>query len=89
MYSGSNFVKAFSVFVEQIHSEDAESEADQESSEEAHAHYLDTFSILEKGNGLVYQLPTHQRCMPLVKLSCHNRCIHEGKKNKQKKNHVE
>ena len=32
MYSGSNFVKAFSAFVEQIQSEDAESESDQESS---------------------------------------------------------
>ena len=66
--SGSNFIKAFSVFGEQSQSEDAESESesesesDKDSSEEAHVNYLDTCSILEKDNGLEYQLPTHQRC---------------------------
>lgn len=60
--SGSNFIKAFSVFGEQSQSEDAESESDQDSSEEAHVNYLDACSIREKDNGLEYQLPTHQRC---------------------------
>lgn len=62
--SGSNFIKAFSVFSEQSHLEEAE--VDPESSSEEHeAEYLDTFSILEQDNGLEYQLPPHQRC------SCH------------------
>lgn len=39
-----------------------ELESDQESSEEAHANDQDTLSILEKDNGVEYQLPTHQRC---------------------------
>lgn len=60
--SGKNLIKALSVFGEQSQSEDAESESDQDSSEEAHVNYLETCSILEKDNGLEYQLPTHQRC---------------------------
>ena len=60
--SGSNFIKAFSIFGEQSQSEDAESDQDQESSDESSDDYLDTFSILEQDNGFEYQLPTHQRC---------------------------
>lgn len=60
--SGSNFIKAFTVFVE--HSQDPEeSESDHDSSEEPDANYLvDTFTILEEDNGLEFQLPPHQRC---------------------------
>lgn len=60
--SGSNFIKAFSVFGEQSQTEEAESESDQDSSEEPKAEYLDTFIILEQDSGLEYQLPRHQRC---------------------------
>lgn len=60
--SGSNFIKAFSVFGEQSQTEEPESESDQESSEETKADYLDTFSILEQDSGLEYQLPPHRRC---------------------------
>uniref|UniRef100_A0A9J7X2D1 Transposase n=1 Tax=Cyprinus carpio carpio TaxID=630221 RepID=A0A9J7X2D1_CYPCA len=60
--SGSNFIKAFSVFGEQSQTEEAESKSDQDSSEEPKADYLDTFSILEQDSGLEYQLPPHQRC---------------------------
>ncbi|XP_072530968.1 zinc finger BED domain-containing protein 4-like [Salminus brasiliensis] len=60
--SGSNFIKAFSVFGEQSQPEDAESESDQDSPEEPKSDYLDTFSILEQDSGLEYHLPLHQRC---------------------------
>lgn len=60
--SGSNFIKAFSVFGEQSQTEEADAESDQDSSEEPKADYLDTLSILEQDNGLEYQLPPHQRC---------------------------
>ncbi|KAL7826789.1 hypothetical protein AOLI_G00319980 [Acnodon oligacanthus] len=58
--SGSNFIKAFSVFGSQDPSKEAELEED--SSEELQTDYLDTFSILEEDSGLEYQLPQHQRC---------------------------
>ncbi|KAI2647136.1 hypothetical protein H4Q32_028534 [Labeo rohita] len=60
--SGSNFIKAFSVFGEQSQTEKAESESDQDSSEDPQAVYVDTLSILEQDSGLEYQLPPHQRC---------------------------
>ena len=60
--SGSNFIKALSIFGEQSQSEDAKSDKDQDSSDESIDDYLDTFSILEQDNGFEYQLPTHQRC---------------------------
>lgn len=60
--SGSNFIKAFSVFGEQSQTEDTESESDQDASEEPQAEYLDTFGILEQDSSLEYQLPPHQRC---------------------------
>ncbi len=60
--NGTNFIKAFSVFGEQSQTEEAESESDQDSSEEPKADYLDTLCILEQDNGLEYQLPPHQRC---------------------------
>ncbi|KAL1268614.1 hypothetical protein QQF64_033977 [Cirrhinus molitorella] len=60
--SGSNFIKAFSVFGEQSQTEEPESESDQDSSEDTKADYLDTFSILEQDNGFEYQLSPHQRC---------------------------
>lgn len=62
--SGSNFIKAFSVFGEcESESEDARSDTDQEDSEaEDDVEFLDTFSILQEDNGLEYQLPKHQRC---------------------------
>lgn len=62
MDSGSNFVKAFSIFGEQSHLEDAESDTDQDCQNEFDGEYQDTFSILEEDNGLEYQLPSHQRC---------------------------
>ncbi len=54
--SGSNFIKAISVFGEQSQNEKAESESesDQDSSEEPKADYLDTLSILVQDNGLEY-----------------------------------
>lgn len=58
--SGSNFIKAFSVFGDQSQSDEAES--DKDSTEEPPAVYQDTFSLLEEDNGLEYQLPPHQRC---------------------------
>ncbi|XP_061582587.1 uncharacterized protein LOC133448250 isoform X2 [Cololabis saira] len=63
--SGSNFVKAFSVFGEQSQSEDddAGSDTDQEGSEsDDDVEFQDAFSILEQDKGLEYQLPKHQRC---------------------------
>ncbi|KAL0147708.1 hypothetical protein M9458_056986 [Cirrhinus mrigala] len=60
--SGSNFIKAFSVFGEQSQTKEAESESDQDSSEDPQAVYVDTLSILEQDSGLEYQLPPHQRC---------------------------
>jgi len=52
--SGSNFIEAISVFGEQSQNEKAESESDQDSSEEPKADYLDTLSILVQDNGLEY-----------------------------------
>lgn len=59
--SGSNFVKALSVFGEQSLSEEAESDQDS-TEEEPQVNHQDTFNILEEDNGLEYQLPPHQRC---------------------------
>ncbi len=53
--SGSNFIEAISVFGEQSQNEKAESESDQDSSEEPKADYLDTLSILVQDNGLEYR----------------------------------
>ena len=52
--NGSNFIKAFSVFGEQGQSEEAESESEQDSSEEPQADHLDTFTILEQDSGIEY-----------------------------------
>ena len=62
--SGSNFVKAFSVFGEQSQSEDEDGgpDSDQEGSDDDDVEFQDTFSLLEQDNGLEYQLPKHQRC---------------------------
>lgn len=62
-HSGSNFVKAFSIFGEHSQSEDAESDTDQNyPDDEFDVEYQDTLCILEQDNGHEYQLPTHQRC---------------------------
>uniref|UniRef100_UPI003AAFB1AC cocaine esterase-like n=1 Tax=Centroberyx gerrardi TaxID=166262 RepID=UPI003AAFB1AC len=58
--SGSNFIKAFSVFGELSPSKEAESDQDS-TEEEPQANHQDTFNILEEDNGLEYQLPPHQR----------------------------
>lgn len=51
--SGSNFVKAFSVFGEQSQSEEAESDTDEDCPDDKFdVDYQDTFGILEQDDGL-------------------------------------
>lgn len=61
--SGSNFIKASGVFGKQSQPEEAESETDQDSSEEPKIDYLDTVNILNQDGGHEYQLPPNQRCL--------------------------